>query len=290
MKKMITVVFVSMFVIFAACSGGDYNEGSGGDNPTDVCGNGTCGNGETHESCPADCKCGNGVCDAGETAQNCSEDCHVTPPCTANARSIQACYSMAQLMDADSTSTDYLGSAGWDTGTSDASYTMQMNIQPFRVDATSVCWETPKFAIESITGVVDMTLGDVANGFWVGHNVHPTSISVKTWCGNTVLETIAKPVPMYVAKKTFVECITSGGTDCTTDGDGTFGYPVCIQGSLRGGWKNICTIKVNGAVDDCFEDNETIVNTCDLIYNIVGCYDAQGNTTHQCVEDGSTAP
>ena len=51
------------------------------------CGDGTCGPGETTQSCPADCKqtsdpCGNGVCDVGETPQSCPADCKQTSdPC-----------------------------------------------------------------------------------------------------------------------------------------------------------------------------------------------------------------
>ncbi len=295
MKRIITVFLVSMIVVFAACKGGDYNAkdngGGGGTNPpASVCPNDKCEVGENFQNCFKDCHCGDDICNAGETTESCPKDCPVIPPCTANARSIQVCYSMNALLHSDTTSTDYKGSAGVDSGTDEASYTWKLNIQPFRVDGDTVCWETSKFELGSITGVVDMTIGDATNDRWVGHKVHPTSITVNTYCGDTLLEATPKPVPLYVAKKTFIECILSGDTTCTAEGDGTFGYPVCVQGSLRGGWKNICTLGVNGAVVDCYNDNETIVSPCDLIYDVIGCYDATGNVTHQCVADGSTAP
>ncbi len=42
-----------------------------------VCGNGSCEQGETNQSCPTDCnsECGNGTCNAGENVNNCPADC-----------------------------------------------------------------------------------------------------------------------------------------------------------------------------------------------------------------------
>ncbi|MEZ4268354.1 MAG: hypothetical protein R3F39_18475 [Myxococcota bacterium] len=59
------------------------------------CGNGTCGQGENTQNCPADCPpgppdCGNGTCDADETPKNCGEDC---APST--AAEVVACMSSA---------------------------------------------------------------------------------------------------------------------------------------------------------------------------------------------------
>lgn len=51
----------------------------GGNNP--VCGNGFCENGETAQTCPQDCGggnqpvCGNGACENGESAESCPQDC-----------------------------------------------------------------------------------------------------------------------------------------------------------------------------------------------------------------------
>jgi hypothetical protein len=39
------------------------------------CGDGTCNDGETPSSCPADCHCGDGVCNGGETCSSCASDC-----------------------------------------------------------------------------------------------------------------------------------------------------------------------------------------------------------------------
>lgn len=45
------------------------------------CGDGVCNNGETHATCPADCKCGDGACNNGETCSSCPTDCGVCPFC-----------------------------------------------------------------------------------------------------------------------------------------------------------------------------------------------------------------
>lgn len=49
------------------------------------CGDGTCDNGETCSSCPQDCgscaKCGDGKCTEGETCENCAQDCGMCPGC-----------------------------------------------------------------------------------------------------------------------------------------------------------------------------------------------------------------
>ncbi|HUT22094.1 MAG TPA: putative metal-binding motif-containing protein [Candidatus Bipolaricaulota bacterium] len=48
---------------------------------TEICGNGTCGNGENNANCPQDCPpsggpiCGNGQCELGESFDNCPADC-----------------------------------------------------------------------------------------------------------------------------------------------------------------------------------------------------------------------
>ena len=44
--------------------------------PVDPCGNGTCDEDETFDTCPADCLCGNGTCDEGE--MTCEGDCCVS--------------------------------------------------------------------------------------------------------------------------------------------------------------------------------------------------------------------
>jgi hypothetical protein len=49
-----------------------------------VCGDGSCDEGETLESCPGDCQpveefCGNGICAEGETCQTCTSDCGACP-------------------------------------------------------------------------------------------------------------------------------------------------------------------------------------------------------------------
>jgi Cellulase (glycosyl hydrolase family 5) len=43
--------------------------------PSPVCGDGICEEGESDADCSADCGCGNGVCDEGETAADCPADC-----------------------------------------------------------------------------------------------------------------------------------------------------------------------------------------------------------------------
>lgn len=62
---------IGAFVLTAAACGGGN---------TDTCGNGTCesDNGETSETCAADCHCGDGVCKAerGEDLFTCPDDCH----------------------------------------------------------------------------------------------------------------------------------------------------------------------------------------------------------------------
>jgi len=55
----------------------------GGSSP--VCGNGSCEQGETSESCPGDCGsgtavCGNSLCEEGENAQSCPGDCGSAGP------------------------------------------------------------------------------------------------------------------------------------------------------------------------------------------------------------------
>lgn len=53
-----------------------------------VCGDGACGEGETHGNCPGDCEapvvCGDGECDSGETAESCHTDCAAPDSCTGN--------------------------------------------------------------------------------------------------------------------------------------------------------------------------------------------------------------
>ncbi len=41
-----------------------------------TCGNGTCDAGETHSTCPQDCRCGDEFCGYGENTTNCSTDCY----------------------------------------------------------------------------------------------------------------------------------------------------------------------------------------------------------------------
>lgn len=50
-----------------------------------VCGDGTCAQSETHDSCPEDCEppppeCGNGECEESENHISCPEDCEPPPP------------------------------------------------------------------------------------------------------------------------------------------------------------------------------------------------------------------
>jgi V8-like Glu-specific endopeptidase len=63
---------------------GAYLKACGG-TTSPVCGNGTCENGESEVSCPADCTtgpvCGNGTCESGETSASCAADCYVAPVC-----------------------------------------------------------------------------------------------------------------------------------------------------------------------------------------------------------------
>ena len=54
--------------------------------PSDTCGDGTCGTTESKSSCPQDCGpagpvCGNGTCEDGETPASCSIDCQTAPLC-----------------------------------------------------------------------------------------------------------------------------------------------------------------------------------------------------------------
>ena len=71
MKQLTAFVFFVLSI--AACA--QRSDGTGGP----VCGNGTCQNGETAQSCPADCtttSCNNnGTCDAGEDHGSCPNDC-----------------------------------------------------------------------------------------------------------------------------------------------------------------------------------------------------------------------
>lgn len=66
--------------------GGTTDEvgGAGGSTTTgpEVCGNGTCGAGETCSTCAPDCGscCPNGLCDNGETNTTCPQDCVTTCP------------------------------------------------------------------------------------------------------------------------------------------------------------------------------------------------------------------
>ncbi len=53
-----------------ACQGGVCFEGGG-----TSCGDGTCDEGETSSSCPADCYCGNDQCDSDEDGETCFPDC-----------------------------------------------------------------------------------------------------------------------------------------------------------------------------------------------------------------------
>jgi len=60
------------------CEQGETTQSCPGDCPVNPCGNGTCEQGETYASCPADCpesSCGNGTCDTGETYASCPSDC-----------------------------------------------------------------------------------------------------------------------------------------------------------------------------------------------------------------------
>jgi hypothetical protein len=57
--------------------------------PTDFCGNGTCGDAESCESCPDDCGaclpvCADGVCEADETCSSCPADCGDCPTVCGN--------------------------------------------------------------------------------------------------------------------------------------------------------------------------------------------------------------
>lgn len=57
------------------------DDDSGSPQKTPSCGDGTCNNGETFQTCPADCEeesdtwCGDGFCDDDETEDNCAKDC-----------------------------------------------------------------------------------------------------------------------------------------------------------------------------------------------------------------------
>jgi hypothetical protein len=74
------------------CGNGTCEEGESKDTcPADctttdpVCGNGQCEEGEDETTCPADCKvtgpvCGNGECEEGEDATNCPDDCEIIEP------------------------------------------------------------------------------------------------------------------------------------------------------------------------------------------------------------------
>lgn len=63
-----------------SCGNGTCDEGETAEScPADcnLCGNGTCDQGESRTSCPADCdQCGNGTCDDGESKGNCEADCY----------------------------------------------------------------------------------------------------------------------------------------------------------------------------------------------------------------------
>ena len=59
------------------------------------CGNRTCDEGETEDSCPQDCAeagCGNGVCDDNETADSCGQDCGCAAPDACGTVAPEGCW------------------------------------------------------------------------------------------------------------------------------------------------------------------------------------------------------
>ena len=241
MKKMITVIMVSMFVIFTACVGGSGGDSNGGGNePTEVCGNGTCGNGETHESCPADCRCGNGVCDAKETAHSCPKDCGCTDAnnnhvCDNQERIAKYCYDHAQL-DVIYGDTIHYGqfsspnpTLGWDADND----VIQFLLGDSTVCFTSKAWPIVEHGYESL--YCDATAGKMAADKWISYNVAPKSIEVTV--GDT---TTTRPVLPYF----------SG-----------MGYHTCLDEEAPLCWVNLCTISSSGVMT-CYNEVGDVDNAC----------------------------
>ncbi|MBN1325617.1 hypothetical protein JW977_01375 [Candidatus Falkowbacteria bacterium] len=271
MKKIMMALLVSLSVVFAACEGGDYNDHSSHDyDPDEICGNGVCGNGETHQNCPADCDadsepvCGNGICENGENERNCFEDCGTTPCTDANENGVCDdaeyigiyCYSNTEL-DAIYGDTVHYGQFSSPSETPGV-WEAENDVPGFIESGDTICFTTPRPLPEVEHGYeslyADVTAGPFSAGQWIGFSVAPKSINVLR--GNTIT---SRPILPYFAG---------------------MGYHACLDEEQPLCWTNLCTISASG-VWTCYDDGvpdsecgltktcQTCVLHCRELYNIL---------------------
>lgn len=226
MKKIWIMALACLFVIFAACSGGDYNEGddSNDNEPTYDCGNGICENGETHENCKADCP----------RKRSC-EDANENGICDSDERLARYCYDHSAL-DAIYGDTIHWGqfsspspTLGWE-GDNDV---VQLLKGSDTVCFLSKAWPIVERGYESLYG--DVTAGKLAQDKWMGYSLAPISIEVQV--GDT---TATRPVLPYFAG---------------------LGYHACLDEEAPLCWENLCTVSTSGELT-CYNEVGAVDNEC----------------------------
>jgi hypothetical protein len=255
------VVFFSLLVaIFVtSCEVTSNAKDDGSDNNSqEVCGNGSCGNGETHQNCPADCPenpkpvCGNSNCETGENSENCPEDCAGCTDANANGVCDNAeyigiyCYSQRELDSTIYGDTTYLGQFSYPTDTLEG-WATQNDVTGFIESGDTVCYTLPKplpmveHGYEILYCAV--TAGIRELNYWVAQEVAPKTIGVLV--GNTITP---RPVLPIIADRGYIACLNEEA-------------PLC--------WENLCTLDKNGA-KTCY-DGAVVDNTCGVSKNCQTC-------------------